>query len=86
MSNNLSRSVFRDDDPLTAFTRRTSQHFEAGTESYEANLREQTEAAQAWQNSSPVPAGVQRVMPASPNMGQPITVLDPSNLFNGGSK
>jgi hypothetical protein len=67
-------------------TNPNEQIHQAGTQGYDKNLQSKTEAAQAWQNTSPIPAGVQRSMPASPGMDTRIPALDLNNVFNRGGR
>ena len=83
MSNLRSSSVFND-DPIS-WTQRNVPVPRSASQGYEDDIAGHI-AATEWQNSSPVPAGVERVMPTSPNANTPIPTFDPSNLFDGGGK
>lgn len=84
MPTNLSNSIFNDDPP-NSWTQRNVPVPQSASQGYENDVRGHI-AATEFQNSSPIPAQVQRVMPASPNANAPIPTFDPSNLFNGGGK
>jgi hypothetical protein len=62
-------------------TGKSFPHLEAGTQAYERQLREMTEAARQWQNGENIPSGVERVMHPDPTMDEPIPVFDPTRLF-----
>lgn len=83
MANNRSNSIFND-NPLS-WTQRNVPVPQSTSQGYEDDVRGHI-AATEWQNSSPVPVGVQQVMPVPPNANAPIPTFDPSNLFKGGGE